>query len=115
MTLQRPSGFPEPNHPLLLAARYNDAEAEEHGFETVLQRIGLDFEALHHIAEQRALRAVLATSGKMGMLRRVAAGEVIPVAEMNQRERETIAMYTGMYIDAIALGWRAQQLTHEEE
>ena len=70
------------NHPLTKAARYNDAAAEEHGFQPAVEQLGLEVEALAYVAHQRALRAVMMMTRGEEFMRQYAGGpmpHVVPL------------------------------------
>jgi hypothetical protein len=46
------------DHVLALAARYNDAAAEEHGIEEAVKAMGLELADVFYLAEQRAIRVL---------------------------------------------------------
>lgn len=108
--MNRPSGAPPTDHPLLIAARYNDAEAEDHELREVVEKHGLDYDYLEYTAKQRALRVVLAQSGRLGEISRT---EPVSVG-LSDAERDTIDALIPLYIDAILLGWRASQVASND-
>lgn len=110
--MERPSDFPDPDHPLLEAARYNDAAAEEHGLEDAITNLGIDMDALRHTAYQRATRIVLMRNpARLVTLQEhmKAGGEAIALPFTPDEEAE-IVMLTSLYLDAIALGWKGKEL-----
>lgn len=109
-TIERPAGAPDPSDPLLMAARYNDAEAEDHGIQGAVEKHGLDFESLRYIAEQRALRIVLLQNGEIERLR----GTGYTRIELSAEQRTLVDGLTPLYLDAIFIGWRAREFANEE-
>jgi hypothetical protein len=87
-------------HLLSQAAADNDAVAEEQGIEAALRSLGLTPEDVKEVAEQRALRLVRLLSGG-GPVREA---DFISLSPM---QREFLAQYTALYMDGIAIGWRA--------
>jgi hypothetical protein len=61
---------PMKDHPLGQAARYNDADAEEHGLVKACAMLGLHLPDVMYIAEQRAIRVVMLSSGRFESERR---------------------------------------------
>lgn len=114
--MERPSHFPDPDHPLLLAARYNDAFAEEHGLQgTVESVLDVPFETVKHVAEQRAIRVVMIRNPArlvsfQEQMKRGAEAQALPFTEEETAEITTLTM---VYLDAIALGWKAKELTDD--
>lgn len=127
MNTREKLGLPDPNSPLLRAARENDALAESRGTEGACRDLGIDIDILNHIAEQRALRARLIQTGRIDEVRhapsawsldgstreRLASGDPW-YPKLTAEDHEAIALLTALYFDAIALGWRARQITDEE-
>lgn len=95
------------------AARNNDAIAEEHGLVEAAKRIGIDLEALMHVADQRALRATIAMSRGEKAMRSFAASKVTFVP-MNPDELALHQTLTAVFMDGITLGWRAKEI-HEAD
>lgn len=89
------------------AARYGDAETEEHGLEEACARQGLDMAMLMHIAQQRALRVALMASGRPQPP--AGLGEV-PVALSPDERRLIQTVLMPAYLDGIYIGWRARAL-----
>lgn len=102
------------NFALREAARYNDADAEEHGSSgKVVEAMGLDVAEVRHVAEQRAMRMMLVLTGRAGELRRATEYNELNAIPFNEREREQIETMTLAYIDGIAIGWRGNQIREE--
>jgi hypothetical protein len=113
-------GLPDPDRPLLKAARENDAITDSRGFEGALREMDLDFEELKYVAEQRALRVRLLQTGRIDEVPRASAmtldgstrqrllNQDPYYPKLSAEDNEAIQMLTGLYIDAIALGWRAR-------
>lgn len=96
------------DHPLAEATRYNDAETEDHGIEHVAANAGLEFSFLYYVAEQRALRAVLAKYGRANEFpHRTDEGTAILLTPDQREEVENLAPF---YLDGIMIGWRAAQI-----
>lgn len=110
MSVERPPNAPDPGHPLLVASRYLDAEAEDHDLQVVVEKHGCEFDALTYVAEQRALRIRLMETGRMGEINRVTPVRV----SLDDDDRKAITFYKAIYIDSLMIGWRACQLTEEE-
>lgn len=90
------------------AARYNDAIAEERGLAAAVAEAGLDMEELLHVADQRALRAVLIGSrgaAALKLLDPVAPSAIEP--PLTHVEKAQLAFYTSLYMDGITLGAKA--------
>lgn len=103
---------PDVNDPLMLAARYNDADAEDHGtIQAVIERLGMDFDEVVYVAEQRALRLVLLRRGRLDELSRTEF-QRLPMTEFERAEVEAL---TTLYLDGIALGWRAQMIERKDK
>lgn len=102
-------------HHLAQAAADNDAMAEEGGIPMALQRLGLNVEDVMHVAEQRALRAVMVESGRLPELQRAhRMGSVRPQGfKLSRLEQHKMTIYTAMSADAIAIGWRAKELSEQ--
>lgn len=104
---ERPENFPDQNHVLLKAARLNDAEADEDfAIQDMIAKRGLTVEAVHHIAEQRALRMVLHSSDRLD---EVSQAET-RVVHLSSEQKAQVEMLTPVYMDGIMLGWRACEL-----
>lgn len=110
--MDRPENFPDPNHPLLMAARYNDAEAEDHPLHKVIEKHGLDAAAYMHIAEQRAIRAVMMMSGQDPT--KMSRSEVTAI-EFSDEQKALLPSLTSVYMDGIFIGWRANQLSEQPD
>jgi hypothetical protein len=115
----RPDHAPATDDPLLMAARYNDAEIEDgitsadertRGFEEFCKKHGLVFTTVVYLAEQRALSYAMQVTGdgekRAEMQRTAEAKTFMPTEE----QRVVIALVTPTYIDAILIGWRAHEL-----
>ena len=102
-------------HHLAQAASDNDSMAEEIGLEGAVARVGLNVEDVRQVAEQRALRAVMVESGRLPELQRAhrQASNRPQGFALSRMERHKLAIYTAMYMDAITLGWRANDLAQE--
>lgn len=98
------------NHPLGLASRYNDAEAEEKGLPALVESVGLEMGTLMYAVEQRATRCVLA----------VTRPEMLPlppgfgVISLTPHERTVHRLMQLALIDGIMVGWRARQIAERD-
>lgn len=120
-------GLPDPDSPLIRAARENDALADSGGLEEALRVIGLDLQTLRHVAEQRALRLRLIQTGRIdevqqqspmiidGSTRERLLTQDPYYPRLSAEDNEAIAMLTSLYFDAIAIGWRAHQFEAEPQ
>jgi len=99
------------DHPLMLAARYNDARAEEVGVEAVLEQMGLALADVVYLAEQRALRVVAVFSTRPEMKRLlVNTNRPMAVPRMHDHERRVFQIAQTAYLDAIAIGYKAREI-----
>lgn len=103
---ERPEHAPDPDHPLLVAARYNDADAEEHGFYSALERMGLVPDEVMYIAHQRALRTVLIESNRLGDIDQT---KPTPI-ELSPEEEDRLVTLTAAVLDGVVIGYRAKGL-----
>lgn len=102
-------------HPLIEAARNNDAIAEEHGLRRTIEILGLDLDAVMHAASQRALRATLLVSrGEEGMKAVTQNGNAPVVVPMNPDEMEMMQSLTIACLDAICVGWKGREISDNE-
>lgn len=108
----RPDDAPDPNDPLLLAARYNDAEMQDvDDFEAFHERHGLNHKTVIYVAEQRAMRyAILRTEGMAG-LNKLRGTNMAQVFRPSEAQRALMDLVLPTYIDAIVIGWRAHELS----
>lgn len=127
MNTREELGLPDPNTPLIRAARENDALADSRGLEGACREIGIDFAILNHIAEQRALRARLVETGRIDEIRnppsawsldgstreRLASGDPW-YPNLSDEDHKAIAVLTMIYMDAITIGWRAHEFELEQ-
>jgi hypothetical protein len=95
---------PMKNHPLGLAARYNDAECEEKGFPAVFVTLGLEMQDVLYISEQRALRVL---TGEMDTTK------PIPVRLSEKQQREMVTLQSCV-LDGIVIGWRGHQISQRD-
>lgn len=102
---ERPPNAPAPDHSLLMAARYNDAETEDHTLSEALAHHELKIEEVEYVAEQRALRIVL--------MQRPGGFQFDPTqpvpVELSDAEQNMLDALVPLYIDGIFLGWRARE------
>lgn len=97
------------DHPLVKAARHNDDMAEMLGFPLALESLGLDLKPIAHVADQRALRAVLLISrGKDELEKIVKQSEEVTV-ELSPAERMYHSQLSAVLMDGISIGWKAAQ------
>ena len=94
------------NHPLMEAARYNDAQAQEGGVKHALERLGLTWDDAMYVAEQRALRVVLMQRGD-GSLEAAVSGQPFRLEHSDEAAMRFIALAS---LDGIALGWNAARI-----
>lgn len=100
------------NHPLGLAARYNDADAEEKGFVAFVESLGLDMDSLMYAVDQRATRCVLATTRPL-ILKELPTNGFAAI-RLTERERTLHGHMQLALIDGIAIGWRAHQIKERD-
>lgn len=105
--MDRPADAPSPDNPLLLAARYNDAEAEEFELADLFGRHGLELSEVEYLAQQRALRVVLMQSGRMEEFRHQTEATTVNLSDV---ERNLMEAMVPLYVDAIFIGWRAKAI-----
>jgi hypothetical protein len=88
------------------AARYSDAQSEEHGLQSYLDRKQIDLSGLLHITEQRAMRvAMLAIDG-------VSAEEMVRINSTNEptvirlspQAQEMMPAIQAAILDGIVIG-----------
>jgi hypothetical protein len=91
------------------AARYGDADAEEHGLKAAIRKQGIDFEAFKHLADQRALRNVLMRRPGFDP----SASEPFPVM-LDPLEKAAHVAFMAAYWDGLYIGWRARGLENRE-
>ena len=100
------------NHPLVEAARYNDAQSEELGLKTMLDSNGVDLHALMHIAKQRALRlVVLRNHGEQGMKTMIENG----FYDISAEDERLLLAFTTAFVDGIMIGWKAAAITNRND
>jgi len=93
------------NHPLVEAARYGDAQAEEHGLIEALTSGGINPEIIQHVAQQRSLRLVILTNrGPEAMLEMTSGNETKEV-HLTRNESEQMSQLVLAYLDGIYIGW----------
>jgi hypothetical protein len=88
------------------AARYGDADAEEHGLEEAIRKQGIDFEEYRHLADQRALRNVLMRRPGFDP----AALDQPSLVVLNPMEKTAHVAFMAAYWDGLYIGWRARGL-----
>lgn len=108
--MDRPEGAPPANHPLLEAARYVNAEAEDHDLNVVFEKRGLTLHDVEYLAYQRAIRARLAMTGR--------GDEASPTkpesVDLTLDDHAAIQMLIPAYLDGILIGWRGNELSTQE-
>lgn len=127
MNTREKLGLPDPNTPLIRAARENDVLAESRGIEGACREIGIDLATLNHIAEQRALRARLVQTGRIDEIRNPPSAWSLDGStrqrlvdrdpwypKLSDEDHQAIALLTSLYMDAIMIGWRALQFEQEQ-
>jgi hypothetical protein len=105
--VDRPTNAPSPENPLLLAARYNDAEAEEFELADLFGRHGLELSEVEYLAQQRALRVVLIQSGRIEEIQHQTEPTSVSLSDA---ERDLMEAMVPLYVDAIFIGWRAKAI-----
>jgi hypothetical protein len=87
------------------AANINDKLADEgHSLPKIAAQLGIDMADYQHVADQRALRAVIFESrGEAALNATLAEGGVMLTAS----EQAKLTYYAAFYLDGIALGFRA--------
>jgi len=93
------------SHPLAIAARYNDAEAEEYGVEKTVKRQGFDWDEILHVAEQRALRVIAMDNPRLA-----AALKDGQAASLTADQLHGLIVLKSAILDGIMIGWRAKGL-----
>lgn len=126
MNTREQLGLPDPDSPLIRAARENDALADSGGIAEVMRATGLDLKTLQHIAEQRALRLRLIETGRInevqqqspvvidGSTRERLLNQDPYYPKLSDEDNRAIALMTSLYIDAIVIGWRGHQFETEQ-
>ena len=102
---------PLKDHPLGLAARYNDAAAEEKGLQATVEEMGLDIGLLLYAAKQRAIRTVAVQSQRRELkllLGNQSALRVVP--PLTPAEKIAYAAAELACLDGIAIGWKAREI-----
>jgi hypothetical protein len=97
---------PMKNHPLGLAARYNDAECEEKGFQEVFPSLGLKLEDVLYVSEQRALRVLTGVSD---------TSKTIPLPKMDITGTQRLVTLQSCVLDGIVIGWRAYRISQHDK
>lgn len=126
MNTREKLGLPDPDSPLIRAARENDALVDSGGLEHALRVIGVNFQTLRHIAEQRALRLRLIQTGRISEVQQQSPATIDGTTrqrllnqdpyypKLSAEDNEAITMLTSLYMDAIAIGWRGHQFETEQ-
>lgn len=117
----RPDDAPDPNDPLLLAARTNDAEIEEAmehaeddpeaAFNAYFEKHGLTPNSVMWLAEQRAMRYALIRTGDKAKLDEMHKTNTAKVFKPTDEQRQLMEFVRPVYIDSIIIGWRAHELS----
>lgn len=98
------------DHPLGIAARYNDAECEEHGLGIVIDKQGLELADVIYLAQQRALRALWIELGRDMAIFKSSVPVGMPLTSAERRRLVTLQAFI---MDGILIGWRARGLSDE--
>jgi hypothetical protein len=106
--MKRPANF-DPDSPWPAAARYCNDMAEMFGVEATLERLGIDVPTYLYLAEQRALRTVLVSSGRTAE----AMSDTIEPVALRLDEQAALVMFQAAVMDALAIGWKARELADE--
>jgi hypothetical protein len=95
------------NHPLIEAARYNDAQAEELGLEPMIKNSGVDYTTMLYLAQQRALRlTVLTNYGTAGLRRMIMTGSF----DLTADDEELMMAFATACMDGIMIGWNGSSI-----
>jgi hypothetical protein len=104
--MDEPFESPMKDHPLGLAARYNDADCEERGFPAVFPALGLEMDDVIYLAQQRALRVL---TGEMDTTK------PIPVPPLSARDMQQLVTLQACILDGIVIGWRGHQIAQRDD
>lgn len=98
------------NNVLGIAARYNDARAEEIPLPDMLKEMGLTWEDVSYIADQRAIRVVAVTSQRRELKMLLLGNKDEPVRVPKFTPTEMISFNAAKLaiIDGLVIGWRAK-------
>jgi hypothetical protein len=116
---ERTDQHPDINDKWVVAARTLDAEYEkEGGIKPVAEKHGIDYEVMLFVAEQRALRAVLAGSNRADVVRKRAKaaergdlqGDPMMAISLSGPELKTQDVLTHLNMETMMIGWRALQI-----
>lgn len=112
----RADDAPDPNDPLLLAARANDSEIEELGegreaFEAYCKRHDLVLSTIEYLAEQRAMRYALTVTGDRDKLTEAHKTNAATAVLATPEQVAIMEFAKPIYIDSILIGWRARKLS----
>lgn len=102
--------MPYRNHSLTEAARYADAQTEERGLPGALDDMGIDTEAVLHVAAQRALRLTLLTSRGEKALKAITQSNTPTPIRMSRAEDAMCSTLTIAVLDGLVIGWKANQI-----
>lgn len=88
------------------AARYSDAQSDEHGLENYLARKGIDLNGLLHITEQRAMRvAMLAIDGATEQeMRQINATNEPTIVRLSPQAQHMMPALQAALLDGIVIG-----------
>jgi hypothetical protein len=100
------------NHPLMEAARYNDARAEERGIEATLDDIGVNIETLDLVADQRALRLLILMSHGESALKQMESSGVTKMI-LSPSESAMVEWLKIACLDGVLIGWEGKRLNDE--
>lgn len=93
------------------ASRYADALAGEGGLEHAAELASVEISELVYVAEQRALRALLVQTGRLG---EVDVRNLSAVA-LSPQERRWLRLATVVALDGLFIGWLAHKLATTKE
>jgi hypothetical protein len=94
---------------LAQAARDSDAIAEERGVVAAVEDVGLSYDDLKYVAEQRALRATLIHFDRLDELKAINDAQEFAAVELDAAEKAFLTLATAAYLDGITLGARWAQ------
>jgi hypothetical protein len=102
-------------HPLGLAARYNDAAAEEVGVLQAVADLGLRMSDVVYLAQQRAIRNVMIATGRIGELQEMYRTNKPRHVDFTEVEQAMIEQFALAILDAVCIGWKGHEIAMREE
>lgn len=96
-----------------LASKWIDDTAERVDVEGVCRALGFDIETVRKVAARRALRMRLLQTGRWEEMRRAATDPSSLYFSLTAEDETAIAYFTALYMDAICLGYKANQIEGE--